>query len=390
MASLVTLYTYKNGTTAWMLDCRIEGHRLRKFYANISKQSAEIEAKKAILKFTENLKKARGENLTLDDLGVKFLEHVKSYKRAWDRDALSIKIFTNIVIRGKRFGEYLLNKIDSKVVNEYRLARKRQFDDRYDQNGVHADDRKYTSINRELACMKYMFTLAVDWDYCDRNPVKSKTIKFFQEQSRTRYLLEDELPLLFTELHGDLRDITLVALNTGMRISEILTLKWVNLDFTKGSITLAKTKNGDPRIIPMNTVVAIVLSLRQRSSEWVFENRSNKGRCKGRPITTIRKGFGNALNRAGIEGFRFHDIRHTFATYLTMEGVDEITRAEILGHRKYTMTSRYSHSTWEKKVEAMQIMARHSQFLVSSTENEETGEGANPDNVIPFTSASGW
>lgn len=390
MASLVILHTYKNGTTAWMLDCRIEGHRLRKFYANMSKQRAEIEARNAIFKFKEGLKKARGENLTLDDLGAKFLEHVKSYKRAWDRDALSIKIFTNIVIRGKRFGEYQLNDIDSKVVNEYRLARKRQFDDRYDRNEVHADDRKYTSINRELACMKYMFTLAVDWDYCDRNPVKSKTIKFFQEQSRTRYLLEEELPVLFAELQGDLRDITLVALNTGMRIGEILSLQWGNLDFTKGSITLAKTKNGDPRIIPMNTVVAVLLSARPRSSEWVFENRSNKARCKGRPLTTIRKGFGNVLKRAGIEGFRFHDIRHTFATYLTMEGVDEITRAEILGHRKFTMTSRYSHSTWEKKVEAMEVMARHSQFLVNPAGKEAAEEGDNLDNVIPFTSAINW
>ena len=179
-----------------------------------------------------------------------FWEHVKSYKRAWNRDALSIKIFTNILIRGKRFGEYLLSNIDSKVVNEYRLARKRQFDDRYDHKGIPADERKYTSINREMACMKSMFTLAVDWDYCDRNPVKSKTIKFFQEQSRTRYLLENEIPVLFAELQGDLRDITLIALNTGMRVSEILHLKWSSLDFTKSSIILAKTKNGDPRDHP--------------------------------------------------------------------------------------------------------------------------------------------
>ena len=385
MASLVTLHTYENGTTAWKLDCRINGHRLRKFYANMSKQLAEAEAKRAIYKLKEDLKKAKGENLTLDELSAKFLEHVKSYKRAWDRDALSIKIFTNMVVVGKRFGSYALNQIDSLIINEYRLERKRQFDDRYDRKGTHADERKYTSINRELACLKYMFTLAVDWDFCEKNPVKSKTIKFFKEQSRTRYLLEEEIPLLFAELDGDLRDIALVALNTGMRISEILTLKWFCLDFTKNSITLTKTKNGDPRIIPMNKVVSQVLSVRPRTSEWVFENRSNKVHCKGKPITTIRKGFGNALKRAGIMGFRFHDIRHTFATYLTMEGVDEITRAEILGHRKYTMTSRYSHSTWEKKIEAVRIMERHSQFLDNSPENEGNGNDGNSNNVIPLT-----
>jgi len=386
--SLVTKHTYANGTTAWKLDCWIEGVRLRRFFANMSRHRAEVEAQKAIFQFKEKNKKERGEDLTLDELAEKFLNHVKSYKRSWDRDALSMRIFTNTILNGKRFGSYPLAKIDSRLVGEYRLARKRQYDARYEEKGVPVEDRKYTSINRELACLKYMFTLAVDWDFCEKNPVKSKTIKFFQEQSRTRYLLEEEIPLLFSELEGDLRGITLIALNTGMRVSEILTLKWSSLDFTKSSITLTKTKNGDPRVIPMNQVVSQTLSDRERTPEWVFENHSDKKRGVGKPLTTIRKGFGNALKRAGIEGFRFHDIRHTFATYLTMEGVDEITRAEILGHRKYTMTSRYSHSTWEKKIEAVRVMERHSQFLVNSAESEDGSDLDKTNNVIELTAAS--
>ena len=156
---------------------------------------------------------------------------------------------------------------------------------------------------------------------------------------RVRFLSGGEVDELLNACPHYLKSIVIIALNTGMRRSEILTLKWSDIDFKRKTITLMKTKNNEIREIPINNVLykelrKIPLHIR---SNYVFCNR------RGEPFQKVQKGFQSALKRAGIEDFRFHDLRHTFASYLVMSGVYIRTVQQYLGHKKIEMTMRYSH-----------------------------------------------
>jgi len=151
-----------------------------------------------------------------------------------------------------------------------------------------------------------------------------------------------------------LRDIIEFAINTGMRQGEIFNLKWEDVDFNTGLIHLLKTKSGQKREIPMNESVKDVLKRVKRppKSIYVFSSYHNK------PYDNVKRSFKTALASAQIENFRFHDLRHTFASHLVMAGVDLLTVKELLGHKTIEMTLRYSHLSGEHKMNAVQELDR--------------------------------
>ena len=142
------------------------------------------------------------------------------------------------------------------------------------------------------------------------------------------------------------------ALHTGMRKSEILNLKWVDVDFDQKLITIGDTKNGEIRYIPMNeTLTEALESVKKYAySPYVFCNDN------GNRYGDIKKGFSAALKRAGITTFRFHDLRHTFASYLVMSGVDIRTVQELMGHKSIEMTCRYAHLSPDHKQSAVKCL----------------------------------
>jgi len=155
---------------------------------------------------------------------------------------------------------------------------------------------------------------------------------------------------------GYLRDIVLVALNTGMRKGEIFNLKWQDVDLDLRMIHVSDSKNYEARDIPMNDILYKTLkALREKAEEgqeYVFVNPKT-----GRPYD-LKRSFKTALKRAGIEDFTFHDLRHTFASHLVMNGVDLMTVKELLGHKDIKMTMRYSHlSPDHKRVAVKRIEA---------------------------------
>jgi integrase len=202
------------------------------------------------------------------------------------------------------------------------------------------------TINRELACLKRMFTLAIKWGEASINPVKD--VDFLEEPpGRTPYLSEDEAHRLLESSNKYLRPIILTALNTGMRTSEIMDLRWHQVHIDKvieSYLEIKKTKNNKPRAIPLNSDMVVLLkSLEGNNSSFVFAGR------KGKPTTTIRKGFQTSLKRVGIEDFRLHDLRHTFASHIIMQAGDLLTLKEILGHSSLKMVRRYAHSAASHK-----------------------------------------
>ncbi len=159
---------------------------------------------------------------------------------------------------------------------------------------------------------------------------------------RQRYLTDDELPRLLAAVqdHPDLQLLTLLALGTGARAGELLTLTWRQVDLKKRQITLTKTKNGDARTLPIPEAAYPLLKgrIRQLGVDLVFPSK----RDPSRP-TNVRNAWLKALKRADIEEFHFHDLRHSAASYLVQAGVSLVQVAALLGHRDLKMTRRYSH-----------------------------------------------
>ena len=148
-----------------------------------------------------------------------------------------------------------------------------------------------------------------------------------------------------------MRDV-LVALNTGVRVGEILSLKWEDVHLNKNRIEIKHTKNGEDRTIPVNSFLNNLLKSMPRDQIYVFVNRD------GKKIGSIKTAWNNTMIKANIEYLRFHDLRHTVATRLSMAKVPESVIAMILGHKRTSITSRYINPHWQEMVEAIEELGK--------------------------------
>lgn len=205
---------------------------------------------------------------------------------------------------------------------------------------------KPATINRALSILRCAMRLWRAWGYVREVP-RFELAR--EERGRLRYLEREEAARLLDACRRSqnpyLYAIVTCALYTGMRKGEILGLTWDRVDFARGALVLVQTKSGEPRDLPMAEAVYTVLAdLRQRQVRagqlpvgLVFR------RADGRAWGAITTAFAVALRKAGITGFRFHDLRHTFASWLVMDGVPLAAVKELLGHASLTMTMRYAH-----------------------------------------------
>jgi integrase len=205
----------------------------------------------------------------------------------------------------------------------------------------------------ELA--KHIMSKAVEWKFITNNPFRG--IRNLNAPKRAEHVLgqDEEIKLLAacdrvrTRL---LRPLVVLALNTGMRRGELLSLEWFRVDLNQRTICIinAKSSAGD-RVIPMNASVYSLLSGLVKRSTSLFVFPSN--RQQGERLLDLKKGFKKAVQLAGIPPIRFHDLRHTFATHLVRAGVDIVSVQHLLGHSKITMTARYAHSLADAKMAAV-------------------------------------
>jgi len=288
-----------------------------------------------------------------------------------------------------RFGPLPLRRFDTRLVEAYQYERLKGGKKRLKTEEVVAN--KPSTINRHIATLKHMFTKAVEWDMVEEETLKRvRRVKMLEENNRRlRYLSKDECQALIDACADHLKPIVLTALNTGMRKGEILSLKWENVDLTHGFILLEHTKNGERREIPINATVRATLEglfkgtpekPRRIDIPYVFyrtvEDTSNgerKTTCS--PYVRIQRGFNNACRKAKIRDFRFHDLRHCFASHLVMSGIDLTTVKELLGHKTLTMTLRYAHLAPAHKVKAVDVLDQ-ALNLSSSAQKLHKNEGA--------------
>src|SRR3989449_4595494 len=204
------------------------------------------------------------------------------------------------------------------------------------------------TINRDLSRLRRMFSLAVEWELLEESPMAG--IRFSRENNaRTRYLsLQECQRLIASCIAPHIRALVGVALHSGMRLGEILNLRWYDLDFASGFILVRDSKNGESRHVPMDaTLSALFRAYPHRLGTDLVFSSSRGGR-----IVDVRTGFLNSCKRVGLTDLHFHDLRHTFASQFVMAGRDLFILKEILGHKSITMTQRYAHLSPAYKAKA--------------------------------------
>ncbi|MDR2400940.1 MAG: tyrosine-type recombinase/integrase [Deferribacteraceae bacterium] len=204
--------------------------------------------------------------------------------------------------------------------------------------------RKITKAtsNRYYARIHAIFNFAINEGYMDKNPCQG--IRKFKEFCRKRALSEEEIRQLLDACAVSksyyLFDTVCIALNTGMRRKEILTLSSKQIDFKNRIITLygVKTKSGYDREIPLNDeVIPVLIKLIKRINNTSLDKLFN--------VKSVKTAFNTAVKKAGIDPVRFHDLRRTFATHLRDAGVDITVICEILGHSSVKVTERYLYNS---------------------------------------------
>jgi len=251
------------------------------------------------------------------------------------------------------------------------------------------EGRAVSTINRNLTALKAALSTAVDWGLIEQHPLDKVKLGRVDAAGKVRYLSDDEERRLREALdardreirearargnawrlergqklmpeigvYGDhLTPLVLISINTGARRGELFNLHWSDVDLGRASLTIegAGAKSGGTRHVPLNDeAVRVLKTWRNQTSgqRYVFPAKD------GGRLDNVRKSWAGVLEAARIEAFRWHDLRHTFASKLVMAGVDLNTVRELLGHSDIKMTLRYAHLAPEHKAAAVARLVR--------------------------------
>lgn len=324
-----TMSVYKRNRR-WWYDFTINKIRYRKPIPEAlnKKKAEEIESRKknAVYEGTYEQKKP-----------CTFAEFTKSeYQPFAESNYRSKSYIGTIKILIAFFGKFQLRDISPLLIEKFKRERQNR-ETRF--NRPRAD----ASVTHELSCLSKILSLAVDSGLIRANPC-SKVKKLRVRNERDRVLTYDEQTLLLSEMAPMMRRITIFALNTGLRRGEIAALDWSDIDDQSNAIRLLETKSGKARTVPLNEKARAACGARKI------------GRVFGWTASTMTQKFTQARDAAKLPDIHFHDLRHTFATRLGLNGVDVFTIAEILGHSDIKMTRRYTHTNAETKAKAVQML----------------------------------
>lgn len=319
----------------YIIDYRHNGRRVRKRIGPNKAVADKVWAKIQV-EIAENrhLNIKRQQKVRFSEFADKFYENYcipnhKDPKRSAGNQLKCLKRY---------FGHKYLHEIKGTEIEQFKVERRKEV--------------KPSSVNRALACLKNLYNRAIDWgDFEGANPVQ-KIKPFKEDNHRTRYLSKEEIKQLIPHCTDVIGKAVLIGLNCGLRRGEILNLKWTDIDFHERNIYILQSKSGKKRIIPINDfLLDVLISIPKNPyGPYVICHDDGKRFCD------IRKAFKRILKKAGIEGFRFHDLRHSFASQLVMNGVDLTTVRELLGHADTRTTLRYSHLSHGHKQRAVNVL----------------------------------
>jgi integrase len=247
-----------------------------------------------------------------------------------------------IPVLKKRFGEKLLSEIDYKALEDFRDERKKT-------PTQHGTPRSERTVNIEMSILRRMFRKGVKWGMVEKNPFENADDLFYKETNhRERALTENEVRRLIDACPKYLKPIVIAAVYTGLRKSDILNLKWRDIDLKKGLIQLEEAKTRKTRNIVLNGDMITLLQSLPVKCQYVFPNKH------GKPFRDIKRSFETALKEAKIEQSDdrrykvvFHTLRHTCVSLLTERGADTTAVKNYVAHASEEMTKHYTHLSEE-------------------------------------------
>ena len=330
----------RNGSDVWKTSFRYKGKRIQQSLGKNKKLAQAIEAKlrTEVVEGTY-FEKRIGHNKSFNALMDKFMQE---YAPTVSENMQSAyKCYLKNLSR--YFGNPGLDSMKPRLIAGYKVHRR-------------GEGASSSTINRELYMLSKAFNLAVkEWEWLSENPV-NKVSKEREDNERDRWLSYEDEARVLGECPDWLRDIIIFDLHTGLRQDELLSLEWKRVDLPLETILIQKTKNGKPKTLPLNRVALDILKAKSKvrsvKNDLVFLSRS------GIKINRryLWKVFKKALNRAGIEDFTFHDLRHTFATRLVQKGEDIYKVAKLMGHKDIRMTQRYAHHSSESLRSGVEVL----------------------------------
>jgi len=343
MATLITRTWYSRGPTGHRVKriahgytLQVNGKQERKFDAARTKDDAGKAL--AARQLEREQETAPPAPMTLGE-AIDRYERVKAGKRSLAEDQRHMAM-----VKAFFGADTPLSELKAGRIAEYRehlLGRKST------RGGTSAP----ATCNRALAALRHLLRLAhLEWEALEHMP----RIRLEREpEGRLRFLSEPEATRLLAACeeskNGVLTAVVTVALHTGMRRGEILGLTWERVDFSRGVLILEQTKSGKRREVPMNRAVYDALTALPEPHEAGLVFTKRDGRAWGQ----VRTAFELACQRGKVFDFRFHDLRHTCASWLIMRGRSLKEVQELLGHRDFKMTLRYAHLSPDRLREAV-------------------------------------
>jgi site-specific recombinase XerD len=320
---------YRRGRI-WYADYYANGERFQESTGTANRREAE---KHLALRIAEVQRGVfvKPVNITLPELGNRYIEYAKVHKRSWKRD---VQMLGNLQAF---FGPSKLRDITALRVEDYQQAR--------------VKDVCPATSNREMALLKHMFNMAERWgQHHGANPVR--LVKFLPENNlRFETLSEEQEERLLMASPPYLREMILFAINTGLRTSDIFNLQWMEVDIEQRRLKRIVKKSDKPLSLPLNETAFGIIEARLavQHGPYVFYSPMTGDRFKD-----VKGALLAAVKRAGLPKITWHMFRHTFASRLTRDGVDLVTVKDLLGHSDISTTMRYAHSNDEAKRRAVQ------------------------------------
>ena len=341
----------------WWTCIRHNGKKIQKSLETTDRKLAKAIEAKVRTEIVEGsyFEKLVGRNKTFKDMIKRFMQEYSPKVSKATKTSYS----TSLTHFNPFFKETKLIDITPKMISRYKVLR-------IDEGA------KPATINRELAMLSKAFSLAVkDWEWIKENPV-SKVQKEKVDNKRDRWLNKDEEKQILDNSPDWLREIVTFGLHTGLRLQEILSLEWSRVNLFRRTILIKETKNGNPKTLPLNKIALDVLN--QRSTVKSIKNDFVFFNCNGEKINSnvLRTAFYSVLKKVGIDDFRLHDLRHSFATRLAQAGVDIYKISKLLGHKDIKMTQRYAHHCPDSLRDGVEIL--ETDYNLTTMEKKECSE----------------
>jgi len=308
---------YKRGNTYWV-RFQWRGQEVRKSARTTSKR----EAREYLKELQEQYRKINlggKPRVTFDQAAIQFIEEEVSNKK------LSTIGFYQDCVKAlfKEFGGEYLDEISRSRISGFEAKKSRTLSPQ--------------RVKHYRTTLSLIFRVALRHDQVSANPCRDlDPIRI--NNARHRYLTEDEWRDVRAGLREPIGSIAEMSVARGMRLGEILSLRWKDVNKAQDLITIRDTKGNRPRVLPLEGAREII-ERQPRVSDLIFINQA------GNRFATndVSKQFAIAMRRMGVEDFRFHDLRHTFASWYVQKGGDMYKLQVILGHNSPTMTQRYAH-----------------------------------------------